>query len=302
MALKLIEMKLLTDYNTSDRSLKIFHTNIRSLRSDHNNHINLLASIKTKLISLTGTWNDNVNNTEFLPDSIEGYNDYLGTLGTTKISRCGFYIREGINYTRREKLDYHDHKHEVEATWIEIINDKGKNYLVALIYRHPSKDDTPFIEYLNDTFNKIKNESKTLIITGDFNINLLNRRHDTNLINLLETMYFNMFHPHILIPTRIVDNARSSLLDNIFTNTLYLDIICGNLLDKITDHLPSFIVLTNGKPPDSKIKATRRDYSKFVEQDYLRDLDNIQVSELMMETNDTSEKYDISHRHVHTTC
>ena len=91
-----------------------------------------------------------------------------------------------------------------------------------------------------------------------------------------------MFHPHILLPTRIVDNAPPSLLDNIFTNTLDLDITCGNLSDKITDHLPNFIVLTNTKPTDSKIKVTRRDYSKFVEQDYLQDIDNIQVSELSM--------------------
>ena len=68
----------------------------------------------------------------------------------------------------------------------------------------------------------------------------------------------------------------------------------------ITDHLPNFIVRNNGKPLDSKIKVTRRDYSKFVEQDYLHSLDNIEVSELMMETNDTNEKYDIFHSHIHT--
>ena len=60
------------------------------MRSNQNNLINLLASIKTKfdVISLTETWNDNVNNAEFLPESIEGYNDYLGTPGTTKNSGC----------------------------------------------------------------------------------------------------------------------------------------------------------------------------------------------------------------------
>ena len=202
-------------------------------------------------------------------------------------------IREGINYTRRHKLDYHfhDHEHEFEATWIEIINEKGKNCMVASIYRHPSKDDSPFIKYLNDTCNKIKNENKTVIITSDLNINLLNHKHDINAINLLETMYFNMFHPHIQLPTRIVDNAQPSLLDNIFTNTLDPDIISGNLLDKITDHLPNFIVvLNNAKPPDSKIKVSKRDYSKFIEQNYLNDLDNIQISEHMMQTNDTNEK------------
>ena len=59
--------KLLTNYNTSDRSLKIFHTNIRSLKSNHDNLINLLSSIKTKfdVISLIETWNDIVNNGAF---------------------------------------------------------------------------------------------------------------------------------------------------------------------------------------------------------------------------------------------
>ena len=32
--------KLLSDYSTSDRSLKVFHTNIRSMGSNHNNLIN----------------------------------------------------------------------------------------------------------------------------------------------------------------------------------------------------------------------------------------------------------------------
>ena len=55
------------------------------------------------------------------------------------------------------------------------------------------------------------------------------------------------------------------------------------LFDKITEHLPNLIVLNHGKPPDSKIKESRTGYSKFVEQDYLHDLDNIQVSELMIQ-------------------
>ena len=115
-----------------------------------------------------------MNNGAFLPDSIEGYNDYFGTPGTTQNSGCGLYIREGINYTGQHKLDYHfhDHEHEFEATWTEIINEKD---MVASIYRHPSKDDSPFIKYLNYTFSKIKNENKTVIITGDFNINLLTK-------------------------------------------------------------------------------------------------------------------------------
>ena len=112
-------------------------------------------------------------------------------------------------------------------------------------------------------------------------------------------MCSNMFHPHILLPTRIVDNARPCLLDTIFTNTLDQDIFCGNILDKISDHLPNFIVLNNSKQLHPKTKITKRDYSNFIEQDFLSDLDNNRITELMIESADTNEKYDIFHRHMH---
>ena len=91
--------------------LRYFHTNIRSLKVNHDNLTNLLDSLKPRfdVISLTETWNSNVNDAYFLADSIEGYTDYIGIPGTTKNSGCGFYIREGINYLKRKKLDYHYH-------------------------------------------------------------------------------------------------------------------------------------------------------------------------------------------------
>ena len=53
-------------------------------------------------------------------------------------SGYGFYIAENVPYEPRTDLDsqYNDEFSEFQAKWIEIINRKGKNTIVGVIYRH----------------------------------------------------------------------------------------------------------------------------------------------------------------------
>ena len=37
---------------------------------------------------------------------------------------------------------------EFGAKWIEVINKKGTNFIIASIYRHPSKNDSEFDNYM----------------------------------------------------------------------------------------------------------------------------------------------------------
>ena len=53
-------------------------------------------------------------------------------------------------------------------------------------------------------------------------------------------MYTNVLQPCILEPTRFVDSNKPSLVDNIFTNAINKNIIRGNLLTKLSDHMPNF--------------------------------------------------------------
>ena len=80
---------------------------------------------------------------------------------------------------------------------------------------------------------------------GDFNYNLLNHDKDPHIQEFIETMYSNSLQPTINKPTRVVNRQRPSLLDNIFTNAIDKDITAGNLTDKITDHMPNFIIMKN---------------------------------------------------------
>ena len=83
---------------------------------------------------------------------------------------------------------------------------------------------------------------------GDFNINLLHYENHT-LTNEFINMIFT-FHlmPSTLHPTRITDKT-STLIDNIFiSNTSDSDIVSGNILSLISDHLPQFAIVNNSAP------------------------------------------------------
>ena len=55
-------------------------------------------------------------------------------------------------------------------------------------------------------------------------------------------MHFNFLQPTILEPTRITANSRTNLID-IFTNFYDKNINSGNLLDKISNHMPNFVII-----------------------------------------------------------
>ena len=69
-------------------------------------------------------------------------------------------------------------------------------------------------------------------------------------------MYTNFLQPSILEPIRIAAYNRPSLLDNTFISTSGKEVTIGNLVDKIRDHMPNFVIATNifGKKKKVKIR------------------------------------------------
>ena len=63
-------------------------------------------------------------------------------------------------------------------------------------------------------------------------------------------------------PTRIIDGNNPSLLDNIFSNSIE-NTISGNLFDKISDHMPNFVIIENVKTKAEKKPIKRRDLKNF---------------------------------------
>ena len=80
---------------------------------------------------------------------------------------------------------------------------------------------------------------------------------------ILCILYENLCQPFISKSTRIVENQNPILIDNIFVNTIETP-VCGNLIEKISDHLPNFIILENQNIKENIMTTLhRRDISNF---------------------------------------
>lgn len=90
------------------------------------------------------------------PGKIDGYSKYVEELGTTRNTGCEFYVSNHLNFHRRKDLVLHfyDKNFKFEYKWIEILDKNKPNALLASVYRHPHKNDLPFLNYLINTLEK----------------------------------------------------------------------------------------------------------------------------------------------------
>ena len=73
-------------------------------------------------------------------------------------------------------------------------------------------------------------------------------------------MLNNSYQPCITEPTRIINGNKPSLVDNIFSNSVE-KCYSGNLLEKISDHLPNFVIYENvyNKRKPNNVKVAREE-------------------------------------------
>ena len=88
------------------------------------------------------------------------------------------------------------------------------------------------------------------------------QHQDTN--DFINTLGAYFFQPHILQPSRITEHS-STLIDNIFINSIDHILISGNLIYDISDHLPNFLLIQNLPPLQANKPAFFRDYSNLDE-------------------------------------
>ena len=131
-----------------------------------------------------------------------------------------------------------------------------------MLYRHPNGSFETFLDYVNSTVKKIHQENKLCLIMGDFNVDLLRIDSHPGSENFINTLGSFFFQQHILQPTRVADHS-STLIDNIFFNSIEHFIISGNLVYDLTDHSPNFIILNKFSSLPSSVKVYKRDYFKF---------------------------------------
>ena len=124
--------------------------------------------------------------------------------------------------------------------------------------------------YINNLFDKLSKENKTVFLSGDFNIDLLNYNQHSLTNEFLDSLSSDMLLPHIVQPTKIRNNSKT-LIDNIYSNVIAPNNISGNITATISDHLPQFLITSDifSKPPSTKFNIFERDLSKFDQENFI---------------------------------
>ena len=271
------EFHTMKDQKTN--SFSVLHTNICSLQYNGDNLQNLINNLEFKfdIIALSETWNPDYKEHAFQAPIINGYKPYKGTTGSSLKGGCGMYISDDLKPLARPDLNVKikNDNMEIETYWTEIIIDKQPNRLIGVVYRHPCKtNDEKCLEILSSTLTKIRRENKRALFAGDFNYDLLKHESNPNIADFLQLMLDNSFQPCITEPTRIVNGNKPSLVDNIFSNCIET-CSSGNLYEKISDHLPSFVIIDNVKNKFKPKSVKRRNMKNFDTDQFQSDLNNL---------------------------
>ena len=287
---KYYSVQELASLEVSNKDFAIFHMNIRSLPLHYEELHALLSSLKTEF-RVIGLSEIKVSTNVPLKSNVDlpGYKFYH-TPSHSAAGGVGIYVKQNLAANKRDDLSVSDV--DFETIWIEIDNPQSKNILCCCAYRHPSSDISKFTDHLQDTLSTIADEDKIVHIMGDFNIDLLNYGDHTLTNEFINLMFSAHFMPSILHPTRITDTS-STLIDNIFlNNTTDSDIISGNLLSMISDHLPQFAIRKGNAPDYKNMSYFAHDYRQFNERNFMSDYAEFDVSYLNDENTDLDAKFD----------
>jgi len=168
------------------------------------------------------------------------------------------YIRDNIQF---RILESSVKSNVFDGQFIEIsFKDTCKHsrkLIMGNIYRPPHKTTDNiklFMNELNSILHRI-GRYKNIILSGDYNIDLLKCEENNVTNNFLDFIIGNSLIPRITLPTRF-GKTTGTLIDNFFLKTSdeYSCTTAGIIRSHISDHLPYFITLDyfeNTKPNKS---------------------------------------------------
>ena len=175
----------------NQNDLTVIHLNISSLAL----HIDKLKLFDIICISQSRITKNNSLTTNV---NIPGCN-FEHTPTESKAGDALMYILDKISNKLRNDLNIYCSK-QLESVFIEILIWNKQNQLLGTVYKHPSTNVSKFNhEYLTDILTKIKNESKNIILMGNFNVNLMNYYKNRCTCEFLEQLFNHSFSPQIAL-------------------------------------------------------------------------------------------------------
>ena len=222
--------------------LSLLHCNCRSLKASFDNIQILINDLPYPIscLAVTETWLTLHNQDSYL---LPGYHFVSQPRIDKRGGGVGLFIDQSLEFTIRTELSVTCP--DIESIFVEISQSGRRNVLVGCIYRPPDSCFSTFITSIVQFLKIIDHDDrcKTVLIAGDFNLDLLNNLH-TNSNDFLNTMLSYSYRPTIDKPTRITTTS-STLIDNIFIRCFNLALKSAIIWTDISDHLPVILCTNN---------------------------------------------------------
>ena len=100
--------------------------------------------------------------------NLDGYQDPIGMPTNATKGGVLIYVRDGISFVQRDDLNIQKEK-ELESCFVEIQNTNQQNSIVGVVYRHPTMEQSEFIDdYLTQLTQRLSKEKSLCIsqVTG----------------------------------------------------------------------------------------------------------------------------------------
>ena len=148
-----------------------------------------------------------------------------------------------------------------------------RSLIIGVIHRHPSGSYTTFQEQLRKILRKFIYSNQAFILMGDYNIDSSKQNTNKKVTDYLNELYSAGCCSLINKPTRITDTSATTL-DHIYSNSLHKISVSGVLISDISDHLPTFCVMTSNIERNLTPKLRIREMKKFNIEAFSEEISN----------------------------
>lgn len=177
----------------------------------------------------------------------------------------GLFIKDTQKFDPRPDLTVFI-PHIFESLFVEIKTNPKSPIVVGVIYRPntiPRADLDVFVETLYSINSILEQEKKTVLLMGDFNIDLLKFSSHPKTNDFIDNMFTQGFLPLISKPTRVTTTS-ATLIDHIYLNTSKaMNHTSGVLFCDVADHFGVFTILEEANKtlsrPFIEIRQTKAD-------------------------------------------
>jgi len=241
----LSDQKVVDILSTKQNIFKCLSLNIQSLNAKYDQFKIYLHNLEKNhcffdAICIQETWISNEHDTSLL--ELENYTLISQPYRCSSHAGLAIYLRKEFTYTLLDMKGSDSNTWEGQFVKVKVNNDKFLT--VGNIYR-PPRDLIENYKTFNDELQRnLRDLRGEVIISGDFNIDLLKIREKPVFSEFFETFLINGYIPKITLPTRLTSN-NGTLIDNHFCkiSTNFSDTTSGIIISNLSDHFPYFTCL-----------------------------------------------------------